>query len=65
MLNVGLGIGFVPGIFYDKFGPTLTSAAGLVISVPVYIVIWTTVKNTSFYSKNIWLMAIYFLLAGE
>jgi hypothetical protein len=65
MLNVGLGIGFVPGIFYDRFGPTLTSGAGLIVSVPVYLLIWSTVKYTEFYSKRIWLMAIYFFLAGQ
>ncbi|XP_045210176.1 uncharacterized protein LOC123561698 [Mercenaria mercenaria] len=64
MLNAGLGVGFVPGMFYDKFGPTLTSGAGLIVSVPVYLLMWSTVKYTSFYSKNVWLMAIYFLLAG-
>lgn len=65
MMNIGLGVGFVPGMFYDRFGPTLTSGAGLIVSVPAYLLIWSSVKYTSFYSKRAWLMSIYFLLAGK
>ncbi|XP_052804305.1 uncharacterized protein LOC128234236 [Mya arenaria] len=64
MLNVGLGVGFIPGMFYDRFGPAMTSGAGLIVSVPVYLLMWSTVKYAEFYSKRVWLMAIYFLLAG-
>ena len=65
MLNVGLGIGFVPGMFYDRFGPTFASGAGLLVSVPVILLIWSTTKYVRFYSNNAWLMSIYFLLCGK
>ena len=65
MLNVGLGVGFLPGMFYDKFGPTLASGAGLVVCVPVFILIWSTTRYVDFYSNNAWLMSVYFLIVGE
>ncbi|XP_052254292.1 uncharacterized protein LOC127860325 isoform X2 [Dreissena polymorpha] len=64
MLNVGLGVGFIPGMFYDRFGPALTSGVGIVLSVPIYLLIWSTVKFTEFYSSRAWLMSLYFLMAG-
>ena len=64
MLNVGLGVGFLPGMFYDRFGPTLTSGAGLIVSVPILILIWSTTRHVNFYSNHAWLMSIYFLLMG-
>ncbi|XP_052804304.1 uncharacterized protein LOC128234235 [Mya arenaria] len=64
MLNIGLGIGFLPGMFYDRFGPRLTSFVGLLVSVSAYLLLWSTTKAVRFYSKNSWLMAIYFLICG-
>jgi len=65
MLNVGLGVGFLPGMIYDKFGPTTSSVAGLIVSVPVYLLIWSTTLYPTFYSTKAWLMSIYFFLAGK
>ena len=65
MVNVGLGVGFLPGMFYDRFGPTITSGAGLLISVPVFILLWSTTRYVAFYSSRAWLMSIYFLLMGK
>jgi len=64
LLNLGLGIGFIPGILYDKFGPFWTSAAGLCVSVGSYMLLWSTTKYVAFYRSNSWLMSIYFLLSG-
>ncbi|KAJ8307314.1 hypothetical protein KUTeg_015398 [Tegillarca granosa] len=64
LLNVGLGLGFLPGIFYDKFGPTWTSLAGLIVSVGSYLLLWSTTKSVSFYKGNSWLMAVYFFLCA-
>ena len=64
MVSVGLGVGFLPGMFYDRFGPTLTSGAGLLISVPVFLLLWSTTRSVAFYSSRAWLMSIYFLLMG-
>ena len=65
MLNVGLGVGFLPGMFYDRFGPTLASGAGLIVCVPIFILIWSSTRSVDFYSNNSWLMAIYFLIVGK
>ena len=65
MLNVGLGVGFLPGMFYDRFGPTLASGAGLIVCVPIFILIWSSTRSVDFYSNNPWLMAIYFLIVGK
>ncbi|KAL3836733.1 hypothetical protein ACJMK2_022152 [Sinanodonta woodiana] len=64
MLNIGLGIGFLPGMLYDRFGPQWTSGAGLLVSVSAYILLWSTTKSVPFYSNNSWLMAIYFFFCG-
>ncbi|XP_063423269.1 uncharacterized protein LOC134707452 [Mytilus trossulus] len=64
LLNLGLGIGFIPGVLYDKFGPFWTSAAGLIVSVGSYMLLWSTTKFVPFYKNNSWLMGIYFLLCG-
>jgi hypothetical protein len=64
LLNLGLGIGFIPGILYDKFGPFWTSVAGLFVSVGSYMLLWSTTKYVPFYRSNSWLMSIYFLLCG-
>lgn len=64
MLNIGLGFGFLPGMFYDKFGPQWTSFLGLLVSVPAYILLWSTSRYVHFYSSNSWLMAIYFFMCG-
>ncbi|XP_033746391.1 uncharacterized protein LOC117331670 [Pecten maximus] len=63
-LNVGLGIGFLPGMFYDRFGPQWCSAVGLVLSLSAYLLIWSTTRYIRFYSSHSWLMAIYFFLCG-
>ena len=67
MLNIGLGVGFLPGMFYDRFGPQWTSAIGLVVSVGAYMLLWSTTRSNvvPFYSKNSWLMAIFFFIAGN
>ena len=67
MLNIGLGVGFLPGMFYDRFGPQWTSLVGLVVSVGAYMLLWSTTRSNlvAFYSKNSWLMAIYFFVAGK
>ena len=67
MLNIGLGVGFLPGMIYDRFGPQWTSIAGLVVSVGAYMLLWSTTRPSliHFYSKNSWLMAIYFFVAGK
>lgn len=64
LLNLGLGVGFLPGILYDKCGPKWTSLAGLVISVGAYLLLWSTPKFPKFYGRNSWLMALYFFLCG-
>lgn len=64
MLNLGLGVGFLPGMFYDKFGPQWASTVGLLISVTAYILIWSTSQTVLFYSQNSWLMSIYFFICG-
>ncbi|KAH3704436.1 uncharacterized protein LOC127860954 [Dreissena polymorpha] len=64
MLNMGLGIGFLPGMFFDRFGPQLTSFVGLLVSVSAYMLIWSTTRYVHFYSSNAWLMAIYFFICG-
>ena len=58
-------MGFVPGAMFDRFGPQWTSVAGLLISVPAYLLLWSSTKSVPFYSKNSWLMVIYFFLCGE
>ncbi|XP_069141996.1 uncharacterized protein [Argopecten irradians] len=63
-LNIGLGIGFLPGMFYDRFGPQWCSVVGLVLSLTAYLLIWSTTKSISFYSSHSWLMALYFFLCG-
>lgn len=65
MLNIGLGVGFLPGMFYDMFGPQWASALGLVVSVSAYMLIWSSTRYVSFYSNNSWLMAIYFFICGK
>lgn len=64
MLNIGMGIGFLPGMFYDRFGPQWSSAVGLVVSVAGYLLIWSATRLAHFYHHNVWLMAIYFFLCG-
>lgn len=64
MLNFGLGVGFLPGMFYDRFGPQLASAVGLVVSVSAYMLIWSSTKFVTFYTTKSWLMAIYFFVCG-
>ncbi|OWF36089.1 uncharacterized protein LOC110442132 [Mizuhopecten yessoensis] len=63
-LNIGLGIGFLPGMFYDRFGPQWCSGAGLVLSLAAYLLLWSTTRSIAFYSSRSWLMAIYFFLCG-
>lgn len=65
MLNIGLGFGFLPGMFYDRFGPQWTSVLGLLVSVPAYVLIWSSSRNVKFYAQNSWLMAIFFFLCGN
>ena len=67
MLNIGLGVGFLPGMFYDRFGPQWASAIGLVVSVGAYMLLWSTTRPSliHFYSKSSWLMSIYFFIAGK
>ena len=62
--NLGMGFVFVPGMFYERFGPRLTSTASLVISVISYMLLWSTTKHIQFYTNNAWLMAIYFFISG-
>ncbi|CAC5364085.1 unnamed protein product [Mytilus coruscus] len=64
LLNLGLGAGFLPGLLYDKLGPTWTSGAGLVVSVSAYLLLWSTTKYAEFYGRNSWLMALYFFVCG-
>ncbi|XP_060069139.1 uncharacterized protein LOC132549242 [Ylistrum balloti] len=64
LLSVGLGVGFLPGMFYDRFGPQWCSGLGLVLSLAAYLLLWSTTRNISLYSSNSWLMAIYFFLCG-
>lgn len=64
MLNFGLGVGFLPGMFYDHFGPQWTSVVGLFVSVSSYLLIWSSTKAVSFYSSKAWLMSIYFFICG-
>ncbi|XP_060069140.1 uncharacterized protein LOC132549244 [Ylistrum balloti] len=63
-LNIGLGIGFLPGMFYDRFGPQWCSGLGLVLSLTAYLLIWSTTRSITFYSSHSWLMAFYFFLCG-
>jgi len=65
MLDVGGLFGLVPGIFYDRFGPTWTSACGLVIYVTAFILLWSTTKTVHLYFNRSWLMSVYFFFAGE
>ncbi|XP_060069217.1 uncharacterized protein LOC132549310 [Ylistrum balloti] len=64
LLSVGLGMGFLPGMFYDRFGPQWCSGVGLVLSLAAYLLLWSTTRNISLYSSYSWLMAIYFFLCG-
>lgn len=64
LLNLGLGVGFIPGMFYDRFGPTWTSVVGLVISLTGYMLLWSTTKLQAFYRPRSWLMGILFFLTG-
>lgn len=64
MLNFGLGVGFLPGMIYDRLGPQWTSSIGLLVSVSAYMLIWSSTKSVKFYSGNSWLMAIYFFICG-
>ena len=65
MMNIGLGLGFLPGMFFDRFGPRLTSAAGLIISTGSYLLVWSTTFTFNFYSDKSWLMSIFFLFTGN
>lgn len=64
LLNIGLGFGFIPGKFYDNFGPQWASLGGVIVSVLAYTLLWSTPKYVSFYQDKSWLMAIYFFLSG-
>ncbi|XP_060079054.1 uncharacterized MFS-type transporter YhjX-like [Ylistrum balloti] len=64
LLNIGLGFGFIPGKFYDHFGPQWASLGGVIVSVLAYTLLWSTTKYVSFYQNKSWLMAIYFFLSG-
>ncbi|XP_069141778.1 uncharacterized MFS-type transporter YhjX-like [Argopecten irradians] len=63
-LTVGSGLGFLPGMFYDRFGPQWCSMIGLVLSLAAYLLIWSTTKSILYYSSHSWLMAFYFFLSG-
>ncbi|XP_033758694.1 uncharacterized protein LOC117341005 [Pecten maximus] len=64
LLYVGQGCGFLPGMFFDRFGPAWSSAVGLALGVGSYLFLWSTSKAVLFYSLRSWLMGIYFFLAG-
>ncbi|XP_022329349.2 uncharacterized protein LOC111128162 isoform X2 [Crassostrea virginica] len=64
LLNLGLGVGFLPGMIYDKFGPTVTSLVGLVVSVGSYMLLWSTIRFIDFYKTAGGLMAVYFMICG-
>lgn len=65
LLNLGLGVGFLPGMIYDKFGPTVTSLVGLVVSVGSYMLLWSTIRFIDFYKTAGGLMAVYFMICGK
>lgn len=65
LLNLGLGVGFLPGMIYDKFGPTVTSLVGLVVSVGSYMLLWSTTRFIDFYKTTGGLMAVYFMICGK
>ncbi|KAK3104792.1 hypothetical protein FSP39_010277, partial [Pinctada imbricata] len=64
LLAGGFGLSFLPGILFDRYGPTWIILLGLLLTVPPYVFLWTASNNVLFYSRNIWLVAIYFLIAG-
>ncbi|KAK3105690.1 hypothetical protein FSP39_003504, partial [Pinctada imbricata] len=64
LINLGLGFGFLPGLFYDRFGPTWASFLGVLVSMTAYTLLWSTSKDPLFYSNKSWLSGIYFFLAG-
>ncbi|KAK3106612.1 hypothetical protein FSP39_023549, partial [Pinctada imbricata] len=64
LINIGLGFGIFPGLFYDRFGPTMASMLGVLVSMTAYTLLWSTSKNQIFYSQSSLLMAMYFFLAG-
>ena len=65
MMNIGLGLGFIPGMFFDRFGPRLTSVVGLAVCTWSYLLVWSTTYSVDFYKDKSWLMSIYFLLTGK
>jgi hypothetical protein len=65
LLNLGLGVGFLPGMIYDKFGPTVTSLVGLFVSVGSYMLLWSTTRFIDFYKSTGGLFAAYFMICGE
>ncbi|XP_061179401.1 uncharacterized protein LOC133187993 [Saccostrea echinata] len=64
LLNLGLGVGFLPGMLYDKYGPTVTSIAGLFVSVGSYMLLWSTTRYVDFYKTAGGLVGVYFMICG-
>lgn len=65
LLNMGLGMGVLPGIIYDKFGPAVTSLVGLCASVGGYLLLWSTTLYIDFYQKSSALIGLYFMICGK
>lgn len=64
LLNLGLGVGFLPGMIYDRFGPTVTSLVGLFVSVGSYMLLWSTTRFIDFYKTAGGLVSVYFMFCG-
>ena len=64
-MNIGIGLSFLPGMFFDRFGPRKTSAVGLIVATGSYLLVWSTTFSVDFYKDKSWLMSIFFLLTGS
>ncbi|KAK3090615.1 hypothetical protein FSP39_013148 [Pinctada imbricata] len=64
MLGAGFGMCFIAGIFFDKFGPAVTSLTGSLIAATSYALLWTASVHKSYYLDKSWLTAVFFFTSG-
>jgi MFS family permease len=62
MAQVGMALGVLPALFYDKFGPRPTCLLSAVMLFVGYFLTFLTVHKTI--NSPAWLVAIYFLVNG-
>ncbi|XP_074654983.1 uncharacterized protein LOC141908719 isoform X2 [Tubulanus polymorphus] len=61
----GLGAQIFSGFIFDKTGPTITSAIGLILVTLGYGLVYSTFSAKVFYSQHYGLMAFYFCILAH